>query len=272
MVSVLQFKKNYNEKLKKLDTEKVKGKEDLKKRYHTVYLLIKNNEKIINLQFPEEVFDLIVKNTKWKDSSYFLEKYDSISSIIGVSDKKLHETYTKHRKEITNRKNNTLNVNVSKNLYSNEAYKKFIIRLYTNYPPIRSDYSLVFLKNYDKTKDNYYENNTIYFNTMVKQNPKKVFSVQLNKEDYDFLNKFKTKETMLFPYNGSNVLSDFNLFVNHCSETILNISANISDYRKRYFKNCIKEASKMTFNKGYDYLLDVSKKCNTSIEVINKYK
>lgn len=258
----------YNLKIKELSPKN-------KDRYMIAcdYLISKtNNDDIIN--DPEKVWDLLNTNPKWKSINTLLDKFKFIAAVIGTYDEDLHELYMIFRsskeEELQKYSNNRkLKKNITAEDISSidNEYFRFILRLYTNYPPLRSDYSTVLLSSYDKEKDNYYKDGIIYFNELVKNKKKRIFKIKLNSEDTEYIEKLlNNNKTRL--YNES---IPFKQYLRKYTEEYLGISYGINDFRRLYFTNAVRKAENMKFLDAHKYLQDVAKKGNTSVSVILEY-
>jgi hypothetical protein len=98
------------------------------------------------------------------------------------------------------------------------------------YGVLRSDYSSVKIKNYNKEEDNYYENHVITFNNLRKVN-KEQLTIELQECDKKLFDEYIANNTSDYLFHLQ-VPSSFCKWIKKISLRHLNKDYTISDYRK----------------------------------------
>jgi hypothetical protein len=143
-----------------------------------------------------------------------------------------------------------------KELKSN--YIEFIKSLYTNYPPLRSDYFNVKLNNYDENVDNYIKDNELVINKFVKvpRNSKRV--IYLNNIDTEFIKDYSKTNDVL--YDGCQDSFKRMLLRDTCH--------GVQYYRHSYCQKIADECKNKDIRFILAEFLELSTQMNTSIDKI----
>lgn len=265
------FTLNYAEKVKDL------SKTEMEKYKRAFSFINSFEEKILQFENPEKIYELVKSNPKWQSVNTWETNFAKITAIINVSDKELGQKYVDYRNknikpEVKNYSNNRVLKTFSSLKYKGDDndYKRLLLNLYIKYPPLRTDYCTVKLKNYNKKEDNYYEKGVIYFNHLIKND--NTLTINLEKEEQEMFEKIKNEKEFLFKEVSNDMSNDFVRAIRKYSFELIGEHLSINDFRRRYFTDFMKSVKSMEFPEAYILVKDIAQKSNTSIEqMINYY-
>ena len=227
----------------------------------TKSMLLKHFE-AYNLKAKEQKKSLMKFLTTKKK---LLEYLDELSNSVEVKRKRLgyinsflkfnksKVDYTNeldlYKKEYENQVDNyKVDVDTSKVKQITQPKDRLILTLYTKYPPKRSDYYSIKVRNVNKEEDNYFDfdNNTFVFNNLIKINQEGQTVVDdstadlvkkvMSKHDSDYLFVYLQKG-VYHPYNNKS----FSNYISKISESHFEKKLTINDFRKIYSSTTVKD-------------------------------
>jgi hypothetical protein len=269
------FLDNYKKKVKQL----TRLEED---KYFRVLDYISQFKDSLVFEDPEMIYSVVMNNPRWRSVNTWETNFSKITTIINISDPKLGQKYVdfrikKIKPEVKQYSNNRILKTFQYLEYDSDDYvdnyHKLLLNLYIKYPPLRTDYCTVKLKNYDKDKDNYYNDGTFYFNSLIKNDLKNnnTLTITLFPEDRQIADCLKGQD-FFFPSRNKDPSNDFVKTLQKYSQEYFGESLSVNDFRRRYFTDFMKSVKGLEFPEAYTKVKEIAKKSNTSIEqMINYY-
>lgn len=174
---------------------------------------------------------------------------DYFNRLVIQRDSKREERSTdKTDKEETNWINLPELIEKKEQIKSRDKRYHFILTFFTDLPPMRSDIRTVKCRNFDESKDNYYKDGVLYFNTRVKQNrdKKMSFDISFMKEFVDnYIKSHKHDYLIGRKYDST----DFSKYLGETSLKYFGKRLSIQMLRKIYLSNFYDEI----LPKNFDY-------------------
>lgn len=277
-VNLKILKKNFEEKIQSLSKLE-------KDKYERVFKYISSfPDSSLNFQNPEEIYNLISSNPKWGSVNTWETNFAKLTALINFSEPEMGKKYVEYRNEKikpeTKSYSNNRNLKTFEPLeYKNDKddYKRLILNLYIKYPPLRTDYSTVKLKDFNVYKDNYYRDGKIHFNHMIKNDNN--ITIALKDEErkimetltgeYLFTSIHNNKQTEKIQQTISN---QYVKAIKNYSQELLGKSITINDFRRVYFTDFMKSVKGLEFPEAYIKVKEIAERSNTSIDqMINYY-
>lgn len=266
------LKKSFLEKSKNLSQNE-------KRKYEIVLNFISNIDEEILWDNPEYLYSKITQNPQWTSINTWETNFSKITALINITNENLGKIYNEYRKDkIKNQTKNYSNNRTLKSFHSlnytgdsDTDYKILLLNLYIKYPPLRSDYYTVKLRNFNSQKDNYYKDSVIYFNYLVKNDNK--LEVKLENEEKNIIESLNSEylfqpNTKTSPENMANL---FTRTISKYSQELFGKSVSINEFRRKYFTQIMNLTKGKDFPEAYQIVKDVAQKSNTSIEQIINY-
>lgn len=275
------FNNNMNKEiLKKSFLEKSKNlSQNEKRKYEIVLNFISNIDEEILWDNPEYLYSKITQNPQWTSINTWETNFSKLTALINITNENLGKIYNEYRKDkIKNQTKNYSNNRTLKSFHSlnytgdsDTDYKILLLNLYIKYPPLRSDYYTVKLRNFNPQKDNYYKDSVIYFNYLVKNDNK--LEVKLENEEKNIIESLNSEylfqpNTKTSPENMANL---FTRTISKYSQELFGKSVSINEFRRKYFTQIMNLTKGKDFPEAYQIVKDVAQKSNTSIEQIINY-
>ena len=182
---------------------------------------------------------------------------------MNLSNSLIEEECKKLKEKIIENNKNKIRVLPKTNVKEKKSpLENLYYNLKTKLPALRSDFSTVKIKNFDKEKDNYYFEGYIYLNNLVKVDGKLILKCP---EDLKHLiDNYIFKNDYLLDFESSN---RNNYECSILCKKVFGITIN--EYRKKYITEKFKDKTDI---KDILYTaLDLCKECNTSIQQIIDY-
>lgn len=260
--------------INKFCSDYLETKPDMSKAVRDSYIRVSEYLGEINYKNVEEVYAKICKNKKWNTIATHISNLGKISTLLYKNGINV-DNYTNFIQDLNkecNKENNQreiIYVN-SKNL-SNKNIDEFFLKMFLDYPPLRSDLCSIKLKNFDIEKDNYFNQEAFIFNDLVKikerNNVETKLKIDLKQSEIDFVKSLKTE--YLYDINKVENRNDhFIQYLAKISEKYLGERMGIQKFRRLYITKNLNELIKLApfeLLKGAEIL---AKQMNTSISIM----